>query len=34
MLRDTSKAMARRVYKYSTFYLALLFLAMMLDVLL
>lgn len=34
LLRDGSKAMARRVYKYSTFYLALLFMAMMLDVLL
>ena len=34
LLRDGSKAMSRRVYKYSTFYLALLFLVMMLDVLL
>lgn len=34
LLRDASKAMARRTYKYSTFYLALLFMAMMLDVLL
>ncbi|MGQ9889494.1 MAG: heme o synthase [Aggregatilineales bacterium] len=33
LLRDGSKAMARRVYKYSTFYLALLFMAMMFDVL-
>jgi protoheme IX farnesyltransferase len=31
LLRDTSKAMARRAYKYSTMYLALLFLAMILD---
>ncbi len=34
LLRDTSKAMSRRMYKYSTFYLALLFMAMLLDVLL
>jgi len=34
LLRDSSKAMARQVYKYSTFYLALLFMVMMFDVLL
>ena len=34
LLRDGSKAVARRVYKYSTFYLALLFMAMIFDVLL
>lgn len=34
LLRAASKAMARRMYKYSTFYLALLFMAMILDVLL
>ena len=34
LIQDGSKAMSRRMYKYSTFYLALLFMAMIVDVLL
>jgi heme o synthase len=34
LIRKSSKAMARSMYKYSTTYLALLFLAMVLDTLL
>ena len=32
LMRVSTKAMARTAYKYSTFYLALLFLAMLVDV--
>ena len=34
LMRVSTKAVARSLYKYSTMYLALLFLAMMLDILL